>query len=333
MAFCSTKANAQQVTIHGTVFNMYKTRPLDGVSVNFTFAFYSAPTAGTLYLTVSQSNVQVTKGNYNVLIGSGTVTPGTEKTLAAVFQKHAEVWMGVKINTDPEMTPRSRISSVPFALSFDLRFLDFYLNTLDWDQDGHNKKILGGDDCNDADPSIHPGAPEIPYDGIDQNCDGSDNPVPCSSPSQCGTGFCVDDYCCNNNCTGTCMACNVSGVEGICSPIPYGLDPSYECPNFHDPNCYAACNGAGACTYAISNGVYCFTETGCSEVGPVLEIWSFYCRDGYCNDYQFNLQNCCPYTCIGFNPGWCGNICGSDVQCCVDAGYHCNVGSHACQLP
>ena len=33
LAFCSLKAAAQQVTIHGTVFNMYKTRPLDGVSV------------------------------------------------------------------------------------------------------------------------------------------------------------------------------------------------------------------------------------------------------------------------------------------------------------
>jgi hypothetical protein len=33
LAFCSVEADAQQVTIHGTVFNMYKTRPLDGVSV------------------------------------------------------------------------------------------------------------------------------------------------------------------------------------------------------------------------------------------------------------------------------------------------------------
>jgi hypothetical protein len=33
LAFYSVKADAQQVSIHGTVFNMYKTRPLDGVSV------------------------------------------------------------------------------------------------------------------------------------------------------------------------------------------------------------------------------------------------------------------------------------------------------------
>jgi hypothetical protein len=33
LAFCAAEANAQQVTIHGTVFNMYKTRPLDAVSV------------------------------------------------------------------------------------------------------------------------------------------------------------------------------------------------------------------------------------------------------------------------------------------------------------
>ncbi len=31
--FLSVEASAQEVTVHGTVFNMYKTRPLDGVSV------------------------------------------------------------------------------------------------------------------------------------------------------------------------------------------------------------------------------------------------------------------------------------------------------------
>jgi choline-sulfatase len=43
----------------------------------------------------------------------------------------------------------------------------------DLDRDGYSS-VLGGGDCNDLDPSIHPGAFDIPDDGIDQNCLGGD---------------------------------------------------------------------------------------------------------------------------------------------------------------
>lgn len=151
-------------------------QPLDGVTVDLTFAFYGVESGGTpLYLTVLQGNVMVTGGIYNVLIGSGTVTSGTESSLSDVFQKHRDVWLGVKVDSDPEMTPRSRITSMPYAMTVDAGWLDSYLGNNDFDGDGYTKLMAGGTDCNDNDASIYPGAAEICGDGIDQDCDGSDS--------------------------------------------------------------------------------------------------------------------------------------------------------------
>ncbi len=44
----------------------------------------------------------------------------------------------------------------------------------DADLDGYYSEDTGGDDCNDNDASIYPGAVEVIYDTIDQDCDGLD---------------------------------------------------------------------------------------------------------------------------------------------------------------
>jgi len=46
----------------------------------------------------------------------------------------------------------------------------------DRDQDGYGSHF-GGHDCDEGDPRRHPGAVEIPGDGVDSDCDGLDNPT------------------------------------------------------------------------------------------------------------------------------------------------------------
>ena len=43
----------------------------------------------------------------------------------------------------------------------------------DCDGDGFDGAARGGDDCDDDDPTVYPGAEEVWYDGVDQNCSGT----------------------------------------------------------------------------------------------------------------------------------------------------------------
>jgi len=52
---------------------------------------------------------------------------------------------------------------------------------IDHDGDGYSA-FFGGPDCDDANPNVHPGAIEIPGNGIDDNCVGGDAPLPPPSP-------------------------------------------------------------------------------------------------------------------------------------------------------
>jgi hypothetical protein len=68
----------------------------------------------------------------------------------------------------------------------------------------------------------------------------------CATGSECGSGYCVDGYCCNSACSSTCYACNLAGSIGTCTAVTNYAE---------DSGCTSTCQGCsnGSCTY-IPNG-------------------------------------------------------------------------------
>jgi arylsulfatase A-like enzyme len=57
--------------------------------------------------------------------------------------------------------------------SFGIKLLHVYATLSDTDRDGYSF-LFGGGDCDDGNRHVHPGAIEIPADGVDSNCMGGD---------------------------------------------------------------------------------------------------------------------------------------------------------------
>jgi hypothetical protein len=80
--------------------------PLDG-TYNMTFRLYDHPTAGTLCWTESQ-DVTVKYGVFNILLGD--ITP-----IESTCFSGPDLYLGVEVGSDGEMTPRRRVVSVGYA--------------------------------------------------------------------------------------------------------------------------------------------------------------------------------------------------------------------------
>lgn len=82
--------------------------PVNG-TVSIAFAVYGVSTGGTALWTETQSSVSVASGIFTVTLGSVTPIPST------VFS-NTDLYLGIKVGADSEMTPRQKLHSVPFAI-------------------------------------------------------------------------------------------------------------------------------------------------------------------------------------------------------------------------
>jgi hypothetical protein len=86
--------------------------PLTGV-YNMEFRVYNHPTAGeplwTEYWTGGNS-VQISDGLFNVMLGS------INASLVSAIQGNNELYLGITVGSDTEMTPRIQLGSVPFSM-------------------------------------------------------------------------------------------------------------------------------------------------------------------------------------------------------------------------
>jgi hypothetical protein len=145
----------------------------------------------------------------------------------------------------------------------------------DADGDGRPPASCGGMDCDDLDPTVFPGAPEV-CNGIDNDCDGvPDSP---NADDFCGDGFqCIGGAC---GCPATRLECSVhSGT--IC------VDPLT-----HPSHC-------GVCGNVCTNNRECASGT-CQCIDGFSP-----CSETVCRDLQNDRLNC----------GECGYRCGVGASC------------------
>ena len=62
------------------------------------------------------------------------------------------------------------ISDVSLGAQLYTNEINILLGGCDADEDGYERESCGGGDCDDGDPWVNPGAVEVPYDGIDNDC-------------------------------------------------------------------------------------------------------------------------------------------------------------------
>lgn len=148
---------------------------------------------------------------------------------------------------------------------------------------------------------------QSPYLCFDGRC-----ALNCTSGATCPRGFCVDHFCCDSECSGTCEACDAPGKEGFCTAISGLPRAGKKCESPDgSTECGGTCDGVrrDACRPAVQ-GARCGV-VGCKD--DVERLGGSCDGVGSCVPL---VQACFPFAC---GASACRTSCVGDDECATGA--------------
>lgn len=145
---------------------------------------------------------------------------------------------------------------------------------------------------------------------------------PCEVASQCASGHCVEDVCCDTACNGLCTTCILPGAVGTCSPAAPGTDPHADC-GAGGP-CDDVCDETGACADRVgevcispacnADGTHALVLTTCAEPGGACAETFADCAPYRCGETASGAPGCLD-TCASIDDCADGFACDPDGEC------------------